>query len=171
MASGSYGVASPNPLGCVDINYCVGNPCSANGACSDAGEGVVDKGGYTCACNPGYEVKLKDDGSETCSADDCAGAPCGNGGTCTDLSSRGGAPGQYKCECEAGYELDASDANAPKCKRVICGPVPNQVANVMLDNDNNPDVTAQTWKGDDARVDSLTSMPILMSYDVGVLLL
>ena len=58
MASGSYGAITPNPMGCVDINACEANPCGANGACTDAGAGVTDKGGYSCACNDGYEVSM-----------------------------------------------------------------------------------------------------------------
>ncbi len=35
QASGSYGTSMPHD--CTDINFCVGDPCSANGLCNDTG--------------------------------------------------------------------------------------------------------------------------------------
>jgi len=80
---GNFGQSSPDS--CMDIDFCLGNPCTSNGVCTDLGKGKIEPG-YSCKCNDGYEIKQKPDGSDTCSEDDCAGSPCGTGGTCEDLS-------------------------------------------------------------------------------------
>jgi hypothetical protein len=160
-ADGTY--QDSTPADCVDINFCIGNPCTANGVCIDGGVGVVSPP-YTCNCTEGYEVKKLADGRETCGKDDCNPDPCGEGGTCQDLSKRDppGPQGQYACECAAGYELkQIKDGPPPEftCVRSICGSLP------IIDFLDKPAYTLQLWKGTERQTDSFTGLPILLSFD------
>jgi len=121
QASGSLSRSSPN--NCVDIDYCLGSPCGANGVCKDLGVGVTAPG-YACECFEGYEVKKNSRGQDTCAADDCAGEPCGEGGACTDLSKEGGPQGTYSCACDPGFELVEPEPMKYTCKRRVCGDLP-----------------------------------------------
>eukprot|EP00929_Paragymnodinium_shiwhaense_P066503 TRINITY_DN3336_c0_g1_i3.p1 TRINITY_DN3336_c0_g1~~TRINITY_DN3336_c0_g1_i3.p1 ORF type:complete len:3781 (+),score=899.34 TRINITY_DN3336_c0_g1_i3:54-11396(+) len=132
QAHGEYGADAV--ADCIDIDFCVGNPCTANGVCTDSGVGVPAPG-YSCSCYEGYEVKPAAHGGETCSADDCAGNPCREGGICFDLSKAGGEPGTYACECDEGYELVEDTQGHPHCRRTVCGVVPSHVNNTVLDGD------------------------------------
>mmetsp|Transcript_72676 Transcript_72676/g.160690 ORF Transcript_72676/g.160690 Transcript_72676/m.160690 type:complete len:845 (+) Transcript_72676:1-2535(+) len=164
QASGEYG--RPAPSACMDIDYCLGNPCTSNGVCKDSGVGVPAPG-YSCECYEGFEVRLQENGGQRCSADDCAGAPCGVGGTCTDLSKLGGAQGQYRCECEPGYELvEPEDGGGPTCRRVVCGALRPQIAHVQVERGSTlPTVVVATWSREAADIDAFVGTPILKSFD------
>lgn len=87
-ATGTDGMADP----------CAAAPCGP-GTCTAAGDG------YTCACEPGYEIAP---GGETCvDTDECAAAPCGRG-TCENR------PGDYTCACEPGF-APVDGADGPTC--------------------------------------------------------
>jgi len=169
------------PEDCSDIDYCIGNPCTANGACTDSGAGVPAPG-YSCVCFEGYEVKTQADGSQTCSQDDCAGAPCGIGGTCTDLTKLGGDPGTYACECQPGYELveNPEMPGQPTCRRTSCGPLPEDIDNTVKGPQGAPASDVRQWLTEEAPIggeamggeamggealDSFTGTPIMMSFD------
>jgi hypothetical protein len=109
-ASGDF--INSDPSDCMDIDYCAGNPCGFNGACTDG------ESGYTCECYEGYELADGPTG-ETCSEDDCSGHDCGEGGACIDLSDK--ADGAYACECEAGYSTFTRKDGEILCVRVSCG--------------------------------------------------
>jgi len=161
QATGAFGKSSPAE--CKDINYCIGDPCTANGACIDDGSGTPAPG-YKCTCFDGFEIATREDGSEKCSEDDCAGDPCGPGGTCTDLSASGAPAGMYRCECDAGYNLDEPVLGQPTCKRVECGSVLN-LAHTEQTLENVPVLKVKTFLGNDPEIDVLYSTPILMSFD------
>jgi len=141
LEHGTFGKSSPDK--CVDVDFCLGNPCTSNGVCTDLGAGKVDPG-YSCECAEGYEIKQKPDGSPTCTEDDCHGNPCGDGGTCTDLSKLAKIEGAYACECELGYELDETKPNEPTCVRTKCGDLPTDILNILMAADL-PDVVIETW--------------------------
>jgi len=161
QATGEFGKSSP--ADCKDINFCVGEPCTANGECMDDGDGVVAPG-YKCHCFDGFEVTTRADGSEKCKEDDCEGDPCGRGGTCTDLSSTGAPAGMYKCECDAGYDLVEANPGQPTCKRVECGSVLN-LKHTEQTLDGTPVLDVKTFYGNEAQIDVLYSTPILQSFD------
>jgi len=81
---------------CQDIDECsTRTPCGAGGSCTNT------VGGYSCACNSGYQVDQAGTLSETCTdVDECTSDPtiCGTGGTCTNID------GSYTCTCATGYE-------------------------------------------------------------------
>jgi len=156
---GHFGKSSPSK--CMDIDFCIGNPCTSNGLCTDLGKGVVGPG-YSCACFEGYQTKQRPDGSETCSEDLCGSDPCGSGGTCTDLSNESGIDGAYTCECEVGYELDEFKRNHPSCLRTSCGKMPTQILNVVMDG-RLPKVDLETHNKKPPEVDN--SVPILKFGD------
>lgn len=155
---GDFGQSSPDK--CADIDFCVGNPCTSNGVCTDAGVGKLDPG-YSCECAEGYEIKKKPDGSDTCTEDDCHGEPCGIGGTCTDLSKLSKIEGAYTCECELGYILHGPD-NAPTCIRNKCGNMPTAIKHIMMDS-GLPKVELTTWN--DKPSDKDKGVPIMKSGD------
>ena len=95
---------------CVDIDECAQNPrICGPGRCSNT------SGGYTCACNAGYQF-----GRTTCiDIDECAppADPCGEGGTrCTN------AAGSYSCSCGAGYVfMGGTCVDINECATNPCG--------------------------------------------------
>jgi len=159
LEHGNFGKSSPDK--CVDINFCLGNPCTSNGVCTDLGAGKVDPG-YSCECAEGYEIKQKPDGSPTCTEDDCHGNPCGDGGTCTDLSKKAKIEGAYACECELGYELVETKPNEPTCVRIKCGNLPTKIQNVLMAGDL-PDVVIETWNKNPS--DKNKGVPIMKAGD------
>jgi len=162
-STGEFGTATPSD--CQDIDFCHGEPCTANGACTDSGDGVPAPG-YSCECFEGFEVAERAGGGEKCSEDDCAGNPCGVGGTCTDMSAQGAPAGTYACACDDGYELVEETMGQPTCRRRECGIVPaHTMQNLMLGDDGNPSLTVKTWLGNDPEIDVLYSMPIVFSFD------
>jgi len=161
QATGSFGKSSPSD--CKDINYCVGEPCTANGECVDDGDGIPAPG-YKCQCFDGFEVTTREDGSEKCKEDDCDGDPCGTGGTCTDLSATGAPEGMYKCECDAGYNLIEPEPGKPTCNRVECGSLLN-LKHVEQTLDAKPLLDVKTFYANEPEIDVLYGTPILMSFD------
>jgi len=161
QATGSFGTASPSD--CMDINFCIGEPCTANGVCSDEGEGTQAPG-YSCECFEGFEIAERANGGQKCSEDDCADSPCGLGGTCTDLSQQGAPAGAYKCECDDGYKLVEHEVGHPTCERIECGGLP-KVSHVEKKLDQSPLLELKTWLGNEPEIDVLFGTPILMSND------
>jgi len=96
---------------CVNINDCAGRTCGPHGSCVDHLQN------YTCACEDGFEQRMKSNGDLFCgNVDDCpSDNTCTDHGTCLDLLN------DYTCECESGYELDGT---AKVCQARICPEVP-----------------------------------------------
>jgi len=161
QATGSYGASSP--ADCIDIDYCHGEPCTANGRCIDAGEGVPAPG-YSCECFEGFEVVTRENGGEKCSEDDCAGSPCGPGGTCTDMSQQGGDAGTYSCECDAGFDLVEHEPGHPVCERIECGAVA-PLSYISETLGGTPEVRIVTFAGNEPEMSVLYGTAILQSFD------
>jgi len=156
---GNFGQSSPDS--CMDIDFCLGNPCTSNGVCTDLGKGKIEPG-YSCKCNDGYEIKQKPDGSDTCSEDDCAGSPCGTGGTCEDLSKVAKKEGAYTCECELGYKMVEPEENKPTCIRRECGAMPTEIQHLLME-EVLPKVALKTWN--DKPLDLEKGVAIMKSGD------
>ena len=110
---GSSGLFLPFGQDCRDIDYCDGDPCGANGECSDCSTSACERGTsflqrssivggkqYEATDDYACETKVGTAGELTCSTDDCDGLDCGVGGTCYDLSvAEEGHAGEFSCHC------------------------------------------------------------------------
>ncbi|VDK53496.1 unnamed protein product [Anisakis simplex] len=84
----------PNGHKCIDINECIGHPCSANANC------VNTPGSYSCTCNMGYEG----DGHVGCTPIDKCSDPSRNEcdpetSICEMITGRS----EYRCTCKPGF--------------------------------------------------------------------
>jgi len=161
QASGSWGTASPHD--CVDIDYCIGAPCTANGVCHDDGVGTPAPG-YTCECFEGFEIAERPGGGQKCSEDDCTGEPCGHGGTCTDMSEQG-APGLYSCECDLGFKHITPEVDKPTCERIECGAL-KTLPNIHTTLEGTPKVELQLFFDEEPEIDPLYQVAKLKSMDM-----
>ena len=92
--------------------------CHVDAICTDT------DGGYTCACNPGFEG----DGTACTDIDECAtdSGGCHANALCTNL------PGTHECTCNEGFlgngiqcdDIDECAADPPPCAVVIIDEVP-----------------------------------------------
>jgi len=101
------------PPACKNIDDCHGHSCGAHGTCVD------QIGDYTCDCQDGFELNVKDNGEKVCgNIDDCKDSQCGEYGVCIDFT------GGYTCQCVQGYELEElEDGKHKTCSAVVCGTI------------------------------------------------
>ena len=97
------GFAGNDGITCIDIDDCVatlidgstGNPCGANGTCTDIGAND-----YDCSCDPGYLFAANTGGSceeiRMCAVS--ADSLCDANARCNHVG-----PGQHSCTCFVGY--------------------------------------------------------------------